>query len=208
LIPIHIVERMERGAAKMKRLVLILILAITAPTAVSSEGWAAQRRRVVVTRRPVRRTRVVIRPGHPIRRVLPAAVVVRPARKTVVVAAPIVFSPAITWRAAVVSLPARDRLVWQDSEEISREEEWVDTNFGIDDEGKALFLDINGRTKLNFAEVTFANGNVQVVDFDEKTHPTALYSLLDFADGRRVSTVRILAKSESEDSKLTVYLSK
>ena len=108
----------------------------------------------------------------------------------------------------MVSLPARDRLVWQDSEEISREEEWVDTNFGIDDQGKALFLDINGRTKLNFAEVTFANGNVQVVDFDEKTHGAGLYSLLDFADGRRVSTVRILARSESEDSKLTVYLSK
>ena len=193
----------------MKRLVLILTLTITAVmTVASSEGWAAQRRRVVVTRRPVRRTRVVVRPGHPIRRVLPTAVVVRPARKTVLVSAPIVFLPAMTWRAAVVSLPGRDRLVWQDSDTISREDEWVDTNFGIDEEGKALFLDINGRTKLNFAEVTFANGNVQVVDFDEKTHGAGLYSLLDFADGRRVSTVRILAKSESEDSKLTVYLSK
>ena len=33
----------------------------------------------------------------------------------------------------------------------------------------------------------FTNGNVQVVDFDEKTHGAGLYSLLDFADGRRVS---------------------
>ena len=54
----------------------------------------------------------------------------------------------------------------------------------------------------------FTDGNVQVVDFDEKTHGAGLYSLLDFADGRRVSTVRILARSDSEDSKLTVYLSK
>jgi hypothetical protein len=107
-----------------------------------------------------------------------------------------------------VSLPVRDRLVWQDSETISHEEEWVDTNFGIDDNGNALFLDIDGRTKLNFAEVTFANGNVQVVDFNEKTHGNGIYSLLDFPDGRRVSTVRILAKSESKDTKLTVYLSK
>jgi len=56
--------------------------------------------------------------------------------------------------------------------------------------------------------VTFANGNVQVVDFNEQTHRTGIYRLVDFADGRRVMTVRILAKSESDNTKLAVYLSK
>lgn len=83
-----------------------------------------------------------------------------------------------------------------------------DSNFGIDESGNALFLDINGRAGLNFAEVTFANGNVQVVDFNEQTHSTGIYRLLDFANGRNVKTVRILAKSESDETKLTVYLSK
>ena len=105
-------------------------------------------------------------------------------------------------------MPAGDRLVWQDSESITSEEGWVDTNFGVDSEGNALFLDINGRAGLNFAEVTFANGNVQVVDFSDRTHGTGIYRLLDFADGRHVSTVRILAKSESDETKLAVYLSK
>jgi hypothetical protein len=139
---------------------------------------------------------------------LPANVVFRAARRTIALNHPLVYLPLLAWRASVVTLPARERLVWQDSETISRDEEWVDTNFGIDESGNALFLDIDGRARLNFAEVTFANGNVQVVDFNEQTHDRGVYKLLDFADGRRVSTVRILAKSESDDTKLAVYLSK
>jgi hypothetical protein len=192
----------------MKRLILnFLGFAIIITTLVSPEAAASQHRRVVV-RRPVRHTKLVIHARHPIRRTLPPAVVVRPARRSVVVGAPLVFLPAITWTAAVVTLPARDRLVWQDSEVIEKDEGWVDTNFGIDDRGNALFLEINGKAELNFAEVTFDNGNVQVVDFNEKTHGSGVYRLLDFADGRHIKTARLLAKSKSEETKLVVYLSK
>ncbi len=182
------------------------ILLLLAPM----ESMAQRRRAVVVrpVRHPVARTRIVVRPGHPIRRALPATVVMRPAHRLVVVRAPLVFLPALAWRATVISLPARERIVWTDSETIAREEDWVDTNFGIDGDGNALLLEINGKTELNFAEVTFDNGNVQVVDFNEKTYTSGTYSLLDFAVGRHVSTVRILGKSESDDTKLGVYLSK
>jgi len=178
----------------------VIIAALLAPQALG------QRRRTVVVRRP--HTTVVVRPGHPIRRVLPAAVIVHPARVAVAVRAPLVFLPALVWTAAVVTLPARERLVWQDTELITDDEGWVDTNFGIDGTGDALFLDINGKAKLNFAEVTFANGNVQVVDFNEKTHKTGVYKLMDFTGDRHVMTVRILMKSESDTTKLPIYLGK
>ena len=168
---------------------------------------AEAQRRTTVVRRPVR-TRPVIHRGYPLRRALPRTVVVRPARRVVTVGAPLVYLPPVTWTRTVTVLPAGERLVWQDSEVIERDEDWVDTNFGIDNSGNALMLDISGATKLNFAEVTFANGNVQVVDFNEQTNNSGLYKLLDFADGRHVKTVRVLAKSESDKSKLTVYLSK
>ena len=199
----------------MKKLSLSLFsFALLMATVAPPESMAGQRRRVVVRRapvvvhRPIARTGLVVRNGYPIRRVLPAAVVVRPARRVVTVGAPLVFLPALAWTPRVVAIPPSERLVWQDSEQIARDEGWVDTNFGIDSAGNALFLDINGRTKLNFAEVTFANGNVQVVDFNEQTHGGGIYKLLDFADGRHVKTVRILSKSESDDTRLTVYLSK
>ena len=195
----------------MKRLINFLTLAIFITILVPASSMAQRRgvvRRPVVVRRPIVRRTLVVHPGHPIRRVLPANVVFRAARRTVVLNHPLVYLPLLAWRASVVTLPARERLVWQDSETISRDEEWVDTNFGIDESGNALFLDIDGKAKLNFAEVTFANGNVQVVDFNEKTHDRGVYKLLDFADGRHVATVRILAKSESDDTKLAVYLSK
>jgi len=195
----------------MKRLILnFLSFAIVVTTLLSPDASAGQRR--VVVRRPVRhsvaRTRLIIHARHPIRRVLPPAVVVRPARRPVVVGAPLVFLPAVAWTPIGVTMPARERLAWQDSEVIEQDEGWVDTNFGIDSPGNALFLDINGKADLNFAEVTFANGNVQVVDFNERSHETGIYKLLDFADGRHVKTVRILAKSESENTKLVVYLSR
>jgi hypothetical protein len=165
-----------------------------------------QRKRTVVVRRP--HSTLVVRHGHPIRRVLPTRVVVHPARTPVALRGPLVFLPAVTWTAAVVSLPPRDRLVWQDTEAISESEGWVDTNFGIDGTGEALYLNIEGRAKLNFAEVTFANGNVQVVDFNEKSQKSGVYKLLAFKDDRHVMTVRILAMSESDAARLTVYLGK
>lgn len=167
---------------------------------------SAQRRRVVVRRAPVRRTTVVVRPAFPIRRVLPVTVMVRPARTAVVVRAPFVFLPAVVWRPTVVVLPARERLLWEDSEALDKDDDWVDCNFGVDRRGGALFLEIDGTAQLNFAEITFENGNVQVVDFEDHEHKSGVYELLNFADGRVVKTVRILAKSNSKQSTLTVYL--
>ncbi len=202
----------------MKRLTLsffgfaLLLAALVAP-----ESMAGQRRRVVVrparparvvVRRPVKHTRLVVRNGHPIRRVLPTTVVVRPARKVVSLNAPVVYLPSRTWNARVVSLPSSERLVWQDSEEIHSDEGWVDTNLGVDGRGNALFIKIDGLAQLSFAEVVFGNGSVQVVDFNDSAQRAGVYNLLDFSDGRHVNAVRLLAKSNSDDSKLTVYLSK
>jgi hypothetical protein len=179
---------------------------VVATTLLGVAGLSAQRRRVVVRRAPVRRTTIVVRRGHPIRRTLPRTVLVRSARTAVVVTAPLVFLPAVMWRPRVVALPARDRLLWEESEALAKEDDWVDCNFGVDRRGGGLFLEIEGTAQLNFAEVTFENGNVQVVDFEEHEHKTGVYELLDFADGRVVKTIRVLAKSNSAEATLTVYL--
>jgi hypothetical protein len=198
----------------MKRVGSILsCICITAAGVLIPPSAEAQRRPVVIRRpplvkRPLARVRVALRPGHPLRRTLPATVVVRPARRVVTVGYPLVFLPSVQWLSRPTVLPGSERLVWQDSETIEKEEGWVDANFGVDSNGNGLLLQIDGRTKLNFAEVVFMNGTVQVVDFNEKTSAAGLYDLLDFADGRHVSTVRILVRSESNESKLTVYLSK
>ena len=192
----------------MKRLLVTSVIgAALATLFLYSSDLSAQRRRVVVVRRgPVRRTTIVVRPGHPIRRVLPTTVVVRPARTTVVVGRPLVFLPAVVWRPAVVTLPPRERLLWEESEALAKEDDWVDCNFGVDKRGGALYLEIDGTAQLNFAEVTFDNGNVQVVDFEDKEQKAGVYQVLDFADGRIVKTVRVLAKSNTDESTLTLYL--
>jgi hypothetical protein len=202
----------------MKRLTLgSLSFALLITTLAATESMGGQRRTVVVrparparvvARRPVVHTRLVVRNGHPIRRVLPATVVVRPARRVVTFRAPLVYLPTRTWNASVVSLPSSERLVWQDSEDIHSDEGWVDTNLGVDNTGNALYIKIDGLAQLSFAEVVFGNGNVQVVDFNDRAQRAGIYNLLDFSDGRHVNAVRLLAKSNADDSKLTLYLSK
>lgn len=165
---------------------------------------AQRRRRVVVTHT---RTRIVVRPGHPIARAVTRTVVVRPARTVVVVGAPLVFLPLVMFTAAVVTLPARGRLRWEDTETIHREEDWVESNFGVNERGDALYLDVQGRAELDFADVTFENGEVQVVDFQERTYANGIYRLLDFPGRRNVKTVRLVARSKSEDTTFRLYLS-
>jgi hypothetical protein len=191
----------------VKRLLLVFIAgAALAAMFLCSTDLSAQRRRVVVRRAPVRRTTIVVRPGHPIRRALPRTVIVRPARTTVVVGRPLVFLPAVVWRPAIVTLPPRERLLWEESEALAKEDEWVDCNFGVDKRGGALYLEIEGTAQLNFAEVTFDNGDVQTVDFEDQEQKAGVYQVLDFADGRIVKTVRVLAKSNTDESTLTLYL--
>ncbi len=182
-----------------------LTIASVAAALVPSYALGQRRRRVVVTR-----TRVVVHPGHPIARAVSRNVIVRTPNKTVVVGGTLRFLPVIAFTAAAVAitLPARERLLWQDVETIERKEDWVESNFGVDERGDALYLDINGRADLDFADVTFENGEVQVVDFNERTYGSGLHCLLDFPGRRHVKTVRLVARSKSEHTTFHVYLSK
>ena len=154
--------------------------------------------------RKVVRTRVVVSKGHPIRRPIPQVVV----RRTAVVVSAVTYAPAVVWAPVVIALPARERLVWEDSERIERDEDWVESNFGVNNRGRALVLNLQGRAQLNFAEVIFGNGQAQVVDFNERVREPGTYMLLDFKDGREVKAVRIIARSRTPNAKLTVYMEK
>ncbi|MBL8241742.1 MAG: hypothetical protein JNM66_30240 [Bryobacterales bacterium] len=154
------------------------------------------------------RVKVRVGPGHPIARPN-RTVIVRPVRPAaVVVRNPVVYAAPVVWTRTVVSLPARDRLLWEDSETITRREDWVDTTLHVNNRGNALYLNIEGRAHLDFAEVLFENGQVQVVDFREGQVERGTFRLLDFADGRAVNSVRLIARSQSPRSKLTVYLAR
>ena len=186
----------------MKRFVLAALAALV--TLQGAEPVFAARR--VVRRGPHGRKVVVVHRGFPLRRALPV-VVVRPARVAWRVA-PRVFLAPVVWTAVVVAAPpAPKALTWEDSETLSQEDEWTEFSLNADARGTALFLEIEGQAKLNFAEVVFENGDVQVVDFEEKTHPAGLYTLLDFKDGRKVDHVRMVAKAESEKAKVILRLS-
>jgi len=143
-----------------------------------------------------------------IRRSVTRTVVVRPARTRVIcesaanLTCPSSGSAPLPWYRSPRAIALYGRTPKR------RNDDWVDMNFGVDQRGDALLLAIDGRARLDFAEVEFENGQAQVVDFNEGTHSSGLYPLLNFADGRRVMNVRLLAKSETPRTKFTVYLEK
>jgi hypothetical protein len=186
----------------MRRTVLIamsslLLLEIAAP------AFAARIR--TVRRGPRGRTTVIVHRGFPVHRALPV-VVVRPARVRTRVLPAVYFAPVL-WTAAVVTAPAKEALVWEDSEKLEKQDDWSEVTLDADCTGHKLFLEIHGDVQLNFAEIVFANGDTQVVDFEEKSRDSGIYSLYDFADGRKVDHVRMVARAQSDEAKLVLRMS-
>lgn len=143
--------------------------------------------------------------GHPLRRPARTVIIRRPAP---VVATRVVYVAPVVWTRAVVTLPPRHRMVWEDSETFLRREDWVDTYFRVNNTGDALYFRVAGRAQVDFAEATFRNGQVQVVDFNEAPMEDGIYRLLDFADGRHVEGVRMVVRSRAPQSTITVLMKK
>ena len=179
-----------------------LVFLTAALLVVASLGEARVRVRVV-HRGP--RTRVVVHRGFPLRRTLPLAVVVTP--RVAIRVAPVRYLSPLVWAPVIVTMPAHAALAWEDSEDLSRDDGWLDFTLTADARGRKLFLDVSGGSvRLNFAEVVFENGDAQVVDFAENVRPPGLYSLLDFADGRKVDHVRLVAQAQSDSAKIALRL--
>lgn len=192
----------------MKRFLVASLIALSAVLLTAEAG--ARRVKVAEGReheRPkvVTRTRVVVHTGFPIRRTLPVVVV---RRSPVVVTERIVYALPIVWRPLFVSLPPRERLGWEDGETLQKSEGWTEVTLEVNDRGDKLYLELTGRTQLDWAEVVFGNGQAEVVDFNAGTHRPGIYSLLDFRDGRQVRYVRLLARAKSPESRIIVRLQK
>ena len=192
----------------MHRLLAVLLLLVLG-VAIAEPAFAA-RKRVVVRRGGVHRTTVVVHRGWPLRR--PARVVyVRPARVAVRVRPAVYLAPVVFLgtAVAVASAPARDILVWEDAETLAKEDDWTETTLSCDARGTKLWLDLKGgKAQFDWAEVVFENGDTQVVDFNERTYPPGLYSLLDFKDGRKVDHVRLVARAKSDEARIALMMEK
>ena len=184
----------------MKRTTALALLITAFVVADASAG------RVVVRRGPrghVTRVRVTTHAGFPLHRTFPNVVV----RGPVVRVAPRVYLAPLTFRAAVVTLPAPSARVWSEAETLEREDDWTDFTINVDRRGKGLVLEFDrGAAQVSFAEIVFDNGDAQVVDFNDRVHASGVYSLLDFADGRKVDHVRIVAKADTKESVIRLHL--
>jgi len=187
----------------MKRfLPVVLLLALFGLQSVSAPPAEAQRRR------PPRRTVVVVHKGFPLRRPL-RPVIVRPVRRPYRVA-PRVFLPLVTWGGIVAAtLPGSNLVVWEDGETLTQDEEWTEFGLNCENTGTKLWLQIvSGKARFDWAEVVFGNGEVQVLEMQEFLREPGYYLLLDFADGREIDHVRMVAKAETSEARVVLKIQK
>lgn len=145
--------------------------------------------------------------GHPLRR--PGrTVIVRPPRPLIGVRAPVRYAPVVVWAPVVISIPPRERLLVEDRETIRRAEDWVDMTLNVHGRGEHLYLRIDGRAQLDFAEIQMANGQVHVVDFNERDTESGSFRLFDLHRGREVAHVRLVARARTPDASITVLLAR
>jgi hypothetical protein len=174
----------------------------------------------VVVRPPVPKPRVpvVINPGWPLKRpprsvvVRPPPVVVRPRVQPRLYLPPVVFGGVVVVERYGYPYGygygySRDSLVWQDSVTLYREDDWVEFTLDCNARGSKLWFEVAaGRLQVDWAEVVFQSGEVQVVEFPERSLGRGIYQLLDFRDGRRVEYVRMVARATSGEAQLSLWL--
>lgn len=194
----------------MKRLFLVLLLAVVGLQMVDVGAADAARRKKVVVRKNRHRTTVVVHKGWPLRRrarvvyvSTPSVTVrVRPARYV----APVVFVGTVV---TVNARPAPRTIVWEDAQTLYKDDDWTEFTLDCNSRGRKLWIEIvGGKVQPDWAEVVFENGDATVVDFQEKTRGIGLYSLLDFKDGRKVDHVRVVARARSDEARVVLRMQK
>jgi hypothetical protein len=174
----------------------------------------------VVVRPPVPKPRVpvVVNPGWPLKRpprsvvVRPPPVVVRPRIQPRLYLPPVVFGGVVVVERYGYPYGreygySRESLAWQDSVTLYREDDWVEFTLDCNARGSKLWFEVHeGRLQVDWAEVVFQNGEVQVVEFPERSLSRGIYQLLDFRDGRRVEYVRMVARATSGEAQLGLWL--
>jgi len=101
----------------------------------------------------------------------------------------------------------RDRLTWFDSEYLYADDGWSEFTLECNAYGRKLWFDVrDGRIRIDWAEIVFDNGEVQVVDFSERTLGPGIYPLFDFRGGRRVDHVRMVAEASTREAQVILRL--
>jgi len=112
-----------------------------------------------------------------------------------------------TTMAVAVAAPTADALTWVDGATLTQNEDWTELTLNCGHMGSRLWYEVkSGKVQADWAEIVFANGETQVVDFSEHTQVPGLYPLIDFKDGRTVDHVRMVARAKTEDARLALRL--
>ncbi len=182
------------------RIIAALLLAVAALSCRTSASVGEQRDS---SRDSTSRSRVEATRGWPLRRPLPP-VMVHPARRSTIVV-PDEFLTPVRWADAIATPPS-EAIVWLDSQTLRRRDDWTEFTLDVRGSARRLYFDVDREVQLEFAEVVFANGEAQVVDFARRLPDPGMYTLIAFGDRRRIDHVRMVARAMSPEARVVLQM--
>jgi hypothetical protein len=89
---------------------------------------------------------------------------------------------------------------------LARRDGWTSLTFDLNDQGSALFLEVQGKAEFETADILCEGGEVISVDLRHEVRGGGLYQLHDLGGQRRVSLVRVTARAQSGTARVGLRL--
>ena len=181
-------------------LAVSLVLALAVP-ALAKSGPKAKK--ASVTRTVGNRQTLIIHEGFPIQRTWPT-VIVRSSRQDQTYVRPVRYDAPIYFTPVTNAAPLQ--VSWRNTERILPQDGWVESRLFVDSPGRRLFLLIDGRMQLSFAEIIFNDGTARAIDFRDNGVRSGRYLLADFGSLRPVAQVRLVGRARGGEARASVLL--
>lgn len=98
-------------------------------------------------------------------------------------------------------------VVWQNKYVLNNSAGWAGLMMPVDQSGHELVLNVqNGETQISALEVYFNNGQVEQINLQDQSFGNGTYSLVNFGGQRYVNSIKLVARSQSPQTNLTVRL--
>jgi hypothetical protein len=103
--------------------------------------------------------------------------------------------------------PLSHRTVWEHGRTLKKDTDWVESSFEVNKEGNRLIMDVAGNLEIQSAQVQFDDGQVQTIEPRRQGYGNGQYLLLDFGTTRRVQSVQLTGRTDSQrEAAFSVHL--
>lgn len=98
------------------------------------------------------------------------------------------------------------RTIWHRGETLRKDNDWVESTYSVEKEGRRLILAVQGRVEVQSAQVELADGQVRPLQLRRQPYGDGEYLLLDFGTPQLVQSITVTGRTPLSKSAYSVQL--